>query len=138
MMSRLRGLRKRNLAPALALALSAGALAACSSTAITDMVPSAAGGLPANTPERPATAPEYPAVGAMPQRREALPLTDDEVKKTQSELTTLRQHQEEITGTLPKSAAAPEKKDAAPAKTAKKPKDKKPPTELTSAKDQTK
>src|SRR5262249_31136929 len=126
-------------APVLALALSVGALAACSSSGITDMIPSAAGGLPANAPERPATAPEYPAVGAMPQRREALPLTDDEVKKTKSELTTLRQHQEEMAGTLPKPAAAPETKDAAPAKTAKKSKDnKKPPTELTSAKDQPK
>jgi hypothetical protein len=128
-MSRLRPLRKNNLTPVLALALAAGLLAACSSTSITDMIPSAAGGLPANAPARPAAEPEYPAVNAMPQRRDALPLTDDEIKRTQSELTTLRQQQEERTHAAPKSAA-PAKKDAA-AKPAKKAKDAKPPAELT-------
>ena len=138
MMSRARPLRKNNLALVLALGLTAGALAACTSASITDMVPTAAGGLPANAPERAATPPEYPAVNDMPHRREALPLTDDEIKRAKSELTTLRQQQEEKAGVAPKSAAAPEKKDAAPAKTTKKPKDTKPQTELTSAKDQTK
>jgi hypothetical protein len=131
MMSRLRPLRKINLAPMLALGLAAGLLAACSSTQITDMVPTAAGGLPENAPARPATAPEYPAVNAMPQRREALPLTDDEVKRTQAEMTTLRQQQEQRAaeaGTEP--AAAPAKKAAA-AKPAKKSKDAKPAAELT-------
>jgi hypothetical protein len=130
-MSRLRPLRKNNLAPVLALGLAAGLLAACSSTSITDSIPAAAGGLPANAPARPATEPEYPAVNAPPQRRDALPLTDAEVKRTQAELTTLREHQEGRAGTLPKSAAAPAKKDAAVAKPAKKAKDAKPPAELT-------
>jgi hypothetical protein len=114
----------------LALGLAAGLLAACSSTQITDMVPTAAGGLPDNAPTRPATAPEYPAV-TMPQRREALPLTDDEIKRTQAEMTTLRQQQEQRAaeaGTEP--AAAPAKKAAA-AKPAKKSKDAKPAAELT-------
>jgi hypothetical protein len=120
------------LAPIAALALAAGLLGACSSTstAVTDMVPEAAGGLPASVPARPATSPEYPAVNDMPQRREALPLTDDEVKRAKSELTTLRQQQEERAGVLPKGAAAPVKKDAA-AKPAKKSKNAKPPAELT-------
>ena len=109
MMSRLRPLRKINLAPMLALGLAAGLLAACSSTQITDMIPTAAGGLPENAPARPAAAPEYPAVNAMPQRREALPLTDDEVKRTQAEMTTLRQQQEQRAaeaGTEPAAAPA--------------------------------
>jgi hypothetical protein len=129
-MSRLRPLRKNNLAPVPALALAAGLLAACSAASTIDMMPSAAGGLPANVPARPATAPEYPAVNAMPQHRDALPLTDDEVKRAQAELTTLRHQQEERAGTSPKSAAAPTKKEPA-AKSAKKTKDAKPPRELT-------
>ena len=102
------------------------------------MLPSAAGGLPTNAPERSATQPEYPAVGAMPQRREVLPLTDDEVSRTKAELTTIRQQQEERAGTAPKTAAAPEKKAPAPAKTAKKSKDAKTAAELAPAKEQPK
>jgi hypothetical protein len=129
-MSRFRLLRKNNLRSILALGLAAGLLAACSSTSITDMVPTAAGGLPANAPARPEAAPEYPAVSAMPQRREALPLTDEEIKRAQAELTTLRQQQEQRAAEAePKSAAPAAKKDAA-AKPAKKPKDAKP-AELT-------
>jgi len=129
MMSRLLPWRKNNLAPLLTLGFAAALLAACSSTAVTDMIPSAAGGLPENAPARPATAPEYPAVNAMPQRRDALPLTEDEVKRTQSELSTLRQQQEQQAA-APKPAAAPAKKNVA-SKMAKKPKGAKPPAELT-------
>ncbi len=129
MMSRFRSLRKNNLAPLLTLGVAAALLAACSATTLTDMIPTAAGGLPDNAPARPATAPEYPAVNAMPQRRDALPLTDDEVKRTQSELTTLRQQQvERAAEPEPKPAPAPAKKTAA-TKPAKK-KDAKP-AELT-------
>jgi hypothetical protein len=74
----------------------------------------------------------------MPQRREALPLTEDEVKRAKTDLTTLRTQQEERAGTLPKSADTAAKKDAEAAKTAKKAKGAKPATELTSAKDQNK
>jgi len=135
MMSRLRALRKNNLAPMLALGLAAALLAACSSTQITDMIPTAAGGLPENAPARPAAAPEYPAVNAMPQRREALPLTDDEIKRTQAEMTTLRQQQEQRAAEaavepVPAPPPPPAKKTAA-AKPAKKSKDAKPAAELT-------
>ena len=124
-------MRKNYLRQVAALALAAGLLAACSSASITDMIPEAAGGLPANVPARPATPAEYPTVNAMPQRRDALPLTDDEVKRTQSELTTLRQQQEQRAAEPePKVAAAPKKKNAA-AKPAKKSKDAKPAAELT-------
>jgi ribosomal protein L29 len=138
MMSRLRRSRKQVLPPVLALGFAAGLLAACSAASTIDMIPSATGGLPSNAPQRSATPPEYPAVNEMPQRREALPLTEDELNRAKSELTTLRNQQEERAGTLPKSAAAPAKKDAAAVKTAKKAKDAKPAAELTSAKDQTK
>jgi hypothetical protein len=122
--------RKNNLAPLLTLGFAAALLAACSSTAITDMIPSAAGGLPENAPARSATPPEYPAVNAMPQRRDALPLTDDEVKRTQSELTTLRHQQEQQAAEPEPKRVAPAKKTAA-AKPAKKLKDAKPAAELT-------
>jgi flagellar basal body L-ring protein FlgH len=138
MMSRLRPSRKARLRATLALAFAAGLLAACSSASTIDMIPTAAGGLPANAPQRSATPPEYPAVNEMPQRREALPLTEDEVKRAKTDLTTLRTQQEERAGTLPKSADTAAKKDAEAAKTAKKAKGAKPATELTSAKDQNK
>ena len=140
-------MRSKARAPRMvALLLAAGALAGCSSTIDIgtvdkgiDMIPTAAGGLPSNAPQRSATPPQYPAVNAMPQHREALPLTDDELNRTKSELTTLRNKQEEMAGTAPKPAAAPEKKQAdaakGAAKGAKKPKQ---PTELSSAKDQSK
>jgi hypothetical protein len=138
MMSRLRSSRKARLRAALALAFAAGLLAACSAASTIDMIPPAAGGLPANVPQRAAAQPDYPAVNDMPQRREALPLTEDEINRAKTELTTLRNQQEERTGTSPKSAGAPAKKDAEAAKTAKKAKAAKPSTELTSAKDQNK
>jgi len=123
----------------LALFLAAGALAACSSTSTIDMIPTAAGGLPSNAPQRAAAPPEYPAVNAMPQHPEALPMTDEELKRAKSELTTLRNQQEERAGTAPKAAAPePGKTPADAAKAAKKSKDPKQPTELTSAKDQSK
>jgi hypothetical protein len=117
----------------LALFLAAGALAACSSTV--DMIPASVGGLPSNAPQRSAAQPEFPAVNEMPQRRDALPLTDEEINRTKSELTTLRNQQEERAGTAPKPAAAPAKKEADAAKAAKKPRG---PMELTPAKDQNK
>lgn len=123
----------------LALFLAAGALAACSSTSTIDIIPTAAGGLPSNAPQRAAAPPEYPAVNAMPQHPEARPMTDEELNRAKSELTTLRNQQEERAGTAPKAAApAPGKTPADAAKAAKKSKDPKQPTELTSAKDQSK
>jgi len=130
MMSRLRPLRKINLAPMLALGLAAGLLAACSSAQITDTIPTAAGGLPENAPARSATAPEYPSVNAMPQRREALPLTDDELKRAQAEMTTLRQQQEQRATEALAEPAPPSAKKSAAAKPPKKSKDAKP-AELT-------
>jgi hypothetical protein len=121
----------------LALLLGAGALAACSS--MTDMIPTSAGGLPSTAPQRAAAPPEYPPVNEMPQHREALPMTEEELNRAKSELTTLRNQQEERVGTTPKAAApAPGKTPADAAKAAKKSKDPKQPTELTSAKDQSK
>jgi hypothetical protein len=119
----------------LALFLTAG-LAACSSTSMTDMIPSAAGGLPANAPQRSAAQPEYPAVNDVPQRHNAM--TDEEVNRTRTELNSLRTRQEEMAGNAPAAAPAAAKPSADAAKKAKKPKDAKQPAELTAAKDQTK
>jgi hypothetical protein len=134
-MSRLRPPRRQALGTGMLALLLAGGLAACSS--MTDMIPTSAGGLPSNAPQRSATPAEYPAVNEMPQHREALPMTEEELNRAKSELTTLRNQQEERAGTAPK-AAAPAKTPADAAKAAKKSKDPKLPTELTSAKDQTK
>jgi hypothetical protein len=122
----------------LVLGLAAGLLAACSSTQITDMIPTAAGGLPENAPARATTAPAYPAVNAMPQRREEL--TDDEFKRTQAEMTALRQQQEQRAAEAKAEPASPPPpapakkapaKKAAAAKPAKKSTDAKPAAELT-------
>ena len=122
----------------LALFMAAGGLGACSSTSVTDMIPSVAGGLPANAPQRSAAQPEYPTVTEMPRRPEALPMTDEELNRTKAELTTLRNKQEELAGNAPPPATAAGKTPADAAKAAKKPKDAKQPAEQTAAKDQPK
>jgi hypothetical protein len=77
---------------AAAVLLAAGlALAGCSSAI--DMIPSQVGGLPASAPARPENAPEFPNVYATPAPRETRPLTDEEQKKLQQELTAIRDRQ---------------------------------------------
>jgi hypothetical protein len=92
-----------------ALVVLAAPLAACSSAV--DMIPTSAGGLPANVPERPAVQPEFPPVNALPHRREEAPLTDDEQNRLRSELTTLRDRQSGR-AEPPKTPPAPAKKEA--------------------------
>ncbi|MEA2880262.1 MAG: hypothetical protein QOF14_5458 [Hyphomicrobiales bacterium] len=109
---------------ALAVAL---ALSACSSTF--DILPEKAGGLPASAPERPAERPAFPNVYEVRPTREAKPLNDEEQKKLESELATLREQQKQLANPPPptpsaaKTAAAPAKK--APAKAAEPAKKKK-------------
>jgi hypothetical protein len=112
--------RRYGLAPWAALLL-AGALglAACSSTF--DVLPEKLGGLPAGAPERPAEPKAFPNVYEARPTREAKPLTDDEQKKLESELATLREEQKQRANPPPppppgKKAAVPVKKDAAPEK----------------------
>jgi hypothetical protein len=124
--SRRQAIRLPGLRAALALWFVAGALAGCSLPSMIDSIPTSAGGLPPETPARLETQPEYPAVNDMPRRPEAIPLTDDEQNRLRTELTTLRDRQEQLTGTAPpkKDDPAAKKKDAAGAKkdAAKKPK----------------
>jgi len=70
-------------------------LAACSTTP-GDFLPTAMGGLPAETPARPAISPDYLPVHAMPPPRAATALTEAEQKKLQDDLAAVRDHQEEI------------------------------------------
>lgn len=96
------------------LLASALVLAACTSTF--DALPEKMGGLPASAPERPAEAKPFPNVYEVRPTREAKPLNDDEQKKLESELVTLRERQKQIAS--PPPPPPPPKKTAAPAKKA--------------------
>ncbi len=104
---------------ALALAF-ACLLAACG--AKIGNVPEKFGGLPEGAPQRPAETMPFPNVYEPRPKRAATPLNDDEQKKLESELTKLRDDQNQRANPPPpppeppKKAATPVKKDAAPAK----------------------
>jgi hypothetical protein len=117
--------RRIHLAPraAFALVLSC-ALAACGATI--GSVPEKLGGLPERAPQRPAETMPFPNVYEPRPKRQATPLNDDEQKKLESELTKLRDDQNQR-ATAPdpppppppppaQKVAAPVKKDPAPAK----------------------
>ena len=113
--------RRHSPAPALLALAFALAVSACSSTF--DILPEKAGGLPASAPERPAERPAFPNVYEVRPIREAKPLNDEEQKKLESELTTLREQQKQLANPpapapppVAKKATAPAKKP--PAKTA--------------------
>jgi hypothetical protein len=115
------------LAPRAACALVlACLLAACGATI--GSMPEKLGGLPESAPQRPAETMPFPNVYEPRPKRQAAPLNDDEQKKLESELTKLRDDQNQR-ATAPdpppppppppaKKAAAPVKKDPAPAKKA--------------------
>jgi hypothetical protein len=67
------------------------ALAGCASTL--ESLPPALGGLPDGTPEAPAARTEYPGVFKTPPPRSNTVLTDDELKKTEADLTAARDRQ---------------------------------------------
>jgi hypothetical protein len=69
----------------------AGPLASCSTMG--GEIPTAAGGLPADVPERPQTAPAYPAVHDMPPARNTAVLTEEEKKRVEAELAIMREQQ---------------------------------------------
>jgi hypothetical protein len=107
--------RRNLLAPpaAVLFALATLALSACSSTG--DVLSDKLGGLPADAPQRPATTLPAPNVYEVRPTREARPLSDDEQKKLESELTTLRESQKTRANPPP---PPPPKKVAAPVKKA--------------------
>jgi hypothetical protein len=105
--------RGNDPAPALLALAFALAVSACSSTF--DVLPEKMGGLPASAPERSAEPKAFPNVYEQRPTREAKPLNDEEQKKLESELTTLREQQKQLANP-PAPASPPAKKAAAPAK----------------------
>jgi hypothetical protein len=111
------------------LALAAAlALAGCASTF--DVLPQKMGGLSADAPERPAEPKAFPNVYEVRPTREAAPLTTEEQKKLETDLTNLREQEKQAANPPPpppakKTAASakPPAKAAQPAKKTKKPKD---------------
>ena len=95
-------------------------LAACGATI--GSVPEKFGGLPESAPQRPAETMPFPNVYEPRPKRQATPLNDDEQKKLESELTRLRDEQNQRANPPPpeppKKTAAPVKKDPVPAKKA--------------------
>jgi hypothetical protein len=83
-----RAAMSRALAAAL-LAFGCVILAGCTVGSLGDHLPTAAGGLPENTPARPAPA-AYPAVHDMPPPRSDNVLTDEERKKLEDDLIAAR------------------------------------------------
>jgi hypothetical protein len=65
-------------------------LSGCSASMVGDHLPQAAGGLPADTPERPADPGPYPAVHSMPPPRATATLNDDQQKLLESDLIAVR------------------------------------------------
>jgi len=100
--------------PAAALLALALALSACSSTF--DILPEKMGGLPASAPQRSAEPMAFPNVYEQRPTREAKPLNDEEQKKLESELTTLREQQKQLANPPAPAPPPPAKKAAAPAK----------------------
>jgi len=89
------GARGHPVGMALAAVVAVG-LAACSAMGdkIGDSLPVAAGGLPSDAPARSATQPDFVPVGDTPPRRDLKPLTEDERKRLEADLVTLRDRQE--------------------------------------------
>jgi hypothetical protein len=112
--------RRHSPGPALLALAVALALSACSSTF--DVLPEKMGGLPASAPQRPAERPAFPNVYEQRPIREAKPLNDEEQKKLETDLTTLREQQKQLANPPapapppPPPPPPPAAKAAAPAK----------------------
>jgi hypothetical protein len=74
-------------------------LAAC--TSAVDKIPESLGGIPGHIPQRPAVAPAPINVYGVPASRDVKPLSSDEQKKLESELTTLREGQNKLLSPAP-------------------------------------
>jgi hypothetical protein len=112
------GARRHAVGMGTALAVLAVGLGACSSVAslgdkIGDSLPPAVGGLPSDVPARSATQPDFVPVGNTPPPRELKTLTEDERKKLEADLKTLRDRQEG------KTSGPKEKRTPGPAASAK-------------------
>jgi hypothetical protein len=85
--------RRNRLAPCAACVAALLSLCACSGGAMLGQLPEKMGGLPASAPERQAETMPYPNVYEPRPVRQSKPLTDDEQKKLESELSNLRDSQ---------------------------------------------
>jgi hypothetical protein len=85
--------------------LLAGCLGGCSSAI--DHIPTWAGGLPQDVPDRPAVQPAYPAVHDMPPPRNDTVLNEAERKRLEDDLIAARERTERNiqTGTVPVSTS---------------------------------
>jgi hypothetical protein len=90
MMAASRSLRPAHAVAALLLLSAAVLLGGCSASLVGDHLPQAAGGLPADAPERPADPGPYPAVHSMPPPRATATLNDDQQKLLESDLIAVR------------------------------------------------
>jgi hypothetical protein len=106
--------RQAHLAPRLALLLAVGiTLSACGATI--GKLPESLGGLPEAAPQRPAETMPFPNVYEPRPKREAAPLTAEEQKKLEADLSELRDSQNRRANPPPpaaklKAAKAPVKK----------------------------
>ena len=104
----------------LAVVIGALPLGACLTNGAIDMVPTAAGGLPPDAPARPSETPR-PIPYIAPVERDTPPLTADEQKKLQDELSAVRDRQTATAAAAtgepgkpaPGSPAPPDKKTTA-------------------------
>src|SRR5712691_12880957 len=89
-----------------ALLVAGGAMVAgCSAGTIAEHMPTAAGGLPEDMPQRPATPAAYPAVHDLPPKRENTMLTDEEQKKLEDDLIAARNRTSGAAATKPAGSA---------------------------------
>lgn len=85
--------RRIRLAPRAACLAALVSLCACSGGATLSQLPEKMGGLPENAPHRPAETMPFPNVYEPRPTRDSKPLTDEEQKKLESELSNLRDSQ---------------------------------------------
>jgi hypothetical protein len=102
----------------------ATALGGCSANPVIDLVPTAVGGLPTDTPTRPTAPHQYPAVHDMPPPRPDTPLSADDQVKMEKDLKAARDKQEDQVKAISDDKVPDKKAPAA----AQKPKKKKPAT----------
>jgi len=93
------GARGRAIGMGAAVAVLAIGLAACSSVTslgnkIEDTLPASVGGLPSDVPARSPTQGDFVPVGDTPPQRDLKTLTEEERKKLEADLKTLRDRQE--------------------------------------------
>jgi len=103
--------RRNHLAPRIALLLAAAiALSACGATI--GKLPESLGGLPETAPQRPAETMPFPNVYEPRPKREAKPLSDDEQKKLETDLSNLRDSQNQRANPPPPPPPPPPKSKA--------------------------